>query len=125
MTAEDVGHSKTVNRLDMVIIRPTATLESRSPGYRGLESTVLKSVRLCATVWSLRWNSGSTILENDPRFENGMSKERKDPVRELLRRQCTALAAKVVGGENLSAAGIAGPGLLARVMKIRKCIPPP
>src|SRR5260370_41708012 len=54
-----------------------------------------------------------------------MSKERKDPVRELLRQQSTALADKVVGGESLSAEEIAALGLLARLIEIRNATEPP
>src|SRR5260370_42243836 len=53
----------------MVTIRRSAPLKSQSPGYRSLASTVWKLVRRCATVWFLRWNSGSTILEGDARSE--------------------------------------------------------
>ncbi len=54
-----------------------------------------------------------------------MSKAQKDPVRELLRQQSTALAAKVAGGESLSAEEIAALGLLARLIEIRNAIEPP
>jgi hypothetical protein len=49
----------------------------------------------------------------------------KDPIRELLRQESTALAAKVVSGETLAAEEISALDLLARLIEIRNSTEPP